>query len=84
MLQDCLFSRLVPVYAAFVDRVANKARSFKAAAEWDIQQRIRLSPRGRQAIASKLRQRVDGRKAKDLRERRCFSKHPQGRFYGIK
>lgn len=51
-----------------MDRVANKARSFEAAAEWDIQQHIRLSPRERQAIARQLRQRVYGRKAKDVRE----------------
>lgn len=63
------FSRgLFRFMLSFVDRVVNKARNFRAAAEWDIEQHIRLSPRERQAIARQLRQRVYGRKVKDVRE----------------
>jgi hypothetical protein len=50
-----------------VERVVHKARDFKAAAEWDVQQQVCLTPRERRQIARKLKERVYGREPKDVR-----------------
>jgi hypothetical protein len=50
-----------------VERVVHKARDFRAAEEWDIQQQIRMTPRERREIARLLKERVYGRKSKDVR-----------------
>jgi hypothetical protein len=50
-----------------VERVVHKARDFSAAAEWDIRQQVRLTPRERREIARQLKKRFYGRNAKDVR-----------------
>ena len=48
--------------------MVNKARSFQAADEWDIQQQIRMSPAERRAVARQLKRHAYGRDFKDVRE----------------
>ena len=55
------------VYTAHMDRVVHKAKNFAAAAQWDIEQQIQMTPQERQLIARRLRERVYGRKIKDVR-----------------
>lgn len=50
-----------------VDRTVNKARGFKAAEHWDIEQQVRMTPRERWSVARRLRQRTYGQKTKDVR-----------------
>lgn len=50
-----------------MERIVHKARSFKAADEWDIRQHVELSPRERQQIARELKRRVYGTAVPDVR-----------------
>jgi hypothetical protein len=50
-----------------VERIVHKARDFKAAAEWDIQQQVRMTPRERREIARQLKERFYDRDSKDVR-----------------
>jgi len=50
-----------------MDRIVNKARGFKAAQRWDIEQQTRMTPRERWSVARQLRQRTYGHKTKDVR-----------------
>jgi hypothetical protein len=50
-----------------MERTVHKARDFRSAAEWDIAQQIRMTPRERQSAARQLKIRVYGPNAKDVR-----------------
>lgn len=50
-----------------MERRVHKANSFQAAAEWDIEQQIRMTPKERRAIARQLKERVYGRRIRDVR-----------------
>jgi hypothetical protein len=54
-------------YTAGMERTVHKARGFRAAEEWDIAQQIRMTPRERWSVARRLKDRVYGRTAKDVR-----------------
>jgi hypothetical protein len=49
-------------------RICNKAKSFKEAEEWDIDQQLRMTPEERQDAAKVLRERVYGRNTVDVKE----------------
>ena len=49
-------------------RICNKAKNFKEAEEWDIEQQLRMTPGERQNAAKELRERVYGRKTPDVKE----------------
>ena len=51
-----------------MERIVNKAKNFREAEDWDIQQNIRMSPEERQSIAKKLKERVYGKNVPDVRE----------------
>ncbi len=55
-----------------MERVVHKAKSFKEADEWDIQQQISMTPEQRLQAAKELRDRVYPRDAKDVRA--CHAK----------
>lgn len=48
--------------------IFNKAKNFKEAEEWDINQQLSMTPEERQDAAKELRERVYGRKTIDVRE----------------
>jgi len=50
-----------------VERVVHKTKSFQAAAQWDIEQQVRMTPQERRAVARQLKERVYGRHTKDVR-----------------
>lgn len=54
-------------YNPGMERTVHKARTFRAAAAWDIQQQVRMTPRERWLAARQLRERVFGRHPKDVR-----------------
>ena len=56
-----------PTYPSDMERTVHKARTYRAAAAWDIQQQIRMTPRERWSAARQLRERVFGRNPKDVR-----------------
>ncbi len=47
--------------------IVNKAKNFKEAEEWDIQQQIQMTPEERQKVAKKLKERVYGKNPPDVR-----------------
>jgi hypothetical protein len=49
-------------------RIYHKAKNFKEAEEWDINQYLSMTPEERQGVAKALRKRVYGRKTADVRE----------------
>jgi len=49
-------------------RICNKAKNFKEAEEWDIEQQLRMTPEERQDAAKELRDRVYGRNVMDVKE----------------
>ena len=51
-----------------MERVIHKSHDFKSAAEWDIQQHIRMSPQERMRIARILKDRAYPPDSKDVRE----------------
>lgn len=55
-----------------MERVVNKASSFKQADDWDVQQQISMTPRERIRAARELQRRVYGKDSKDVRE--CATK----------
>ena len=50
-----------------MERVAHKAKGFKEADEWDIQQQVAMTPDQRIRAAKELRDRVYPHNAKDIR-----------------
>ncbi|MCL4786967.1 MAG: hypothetical protein KJ070_09285 [Verrucomicrobia bacterium] len=54
-------------YNPGMERTVHKARTFREAAAWDIQQQVRMTPRERWSAARQLRERVFGRNPKDVR-----------------
>ncbi|HTS16793.1 MAG TPA: hypothetical protein VMP11_04400 [Verrucomicrobiae bacterium] len=50
-----------------MERVVHKAKGFKEAEEWDIQQQIAMTPEERLRAAKELRDRVYPANAKDVR-----------------
>lgn len=57
-----------------MERVVNKAKSFKEAEQWDIIQQISLTPEERQKIAYELKIKAYGTNTKDVREIRLCKK----------
>ena len=55
-----------------MERVIHKAKSFKEADEWDIQQQIAMTPEQRLRAAKELRDRVYPANPKDVRA--CHAK----------
>jgi hypothetical protein len=51
-----------------MERVVHVAHGYAEAAQWDIEQQLRLTPQERQAIARELRRRVWGDDPPDVRE----------------
>ncbi len=51
-----------------MEKIVNKAKNFKEAEDWDIQQNIRMSPEERQSIAKRLKERVYEKDVPDVRE----------------
>ncbi|MBN2384043.1 hypothetical protein JXQ70_14300 [bacterium] len=51
-----------------MERIVNKAKSFKEADEWDIIQQLSMTPEQRQAIARELKRRMYGDHVPDVRE----------------
>ena len=51
-----------------MERVVHKAKSFKEADEWDIQQQVAMTPQERLDAAKELRDRVYPPPNKDVRE----------------
>ena len=49
-------------------RICNKAKNFKDAEEWDIEQQLRMTPEERQSASKELRERVYGKKTADVKE----------------
>jgi hypothetical protein len=56
-----------------MERVIHKAKSFKEADEWDIQQQVAMTPEQRLRAARELRDRVYPANAKDVRA--CHANH---------
>jgi hypothetical protein len=50
-----------------MQRTVHKARSFREAAAWDIEQQTRMTPNERRDVALQLRLRVYGTQSKDVR-----------------
>jgi hypothetical protein len=50
-----------------MERTVHKTRSFRAAADRDIEQQLRMTPRERWLAARQLKDRVYGRNVKDVR-----------------
>jgi len=51
-----------------MERIVNKARSFKAAADWDIRQNVTMTPQERMKAALELKRRAFPQPWKDVRE----------------
>jgi hypothetical protein len=54
-------------YDSAMQRTVHKARGFREAAEWDIEQQRRMTSNERRAVALQLRRRVYGPHPKDVR-----------------
>jgi predicted Fe-S protein YdhL (DUF1289 family) len=52
-----------------MERVANKARGFDAAREWDVAQYAAMTPDERRAVAKALRERLAAAKKQTKRQR---------------
>ncbi len=50
-----------------MERTVHKARSFRSAAQWDIEQQILMTARERWEVARQLKERVYGRNNRDVR-----------------
>jgi len=50
-----------------MEPIVNKAKTFEEADNWDIQQHVSMTPNERQAAAKKLKERVYGKNAPDIR-----------------
>ena len=50
-----------------MEPIINKAKTFEEADRWDIQQHVSMTPSERQAAAKKLKERVFGKHAPDIR-----------------
>jgi hypothetical protein len=51
-----------------MNRTFNKAANHKEAERWDILQQIKMTPRQRQRVASKLKERFYGKNVPDVRD----------------
>ena len=51
-----------------MERICNKAKNFKEAEDWDIDQHLRMTPEERQDAAKELKKRVYGDKTVDVRK----------------
>ena len=56
------------MYDARMERVANKAKGFDAARDWDIAQMAEMTPDERRRVAKALRDRYYGRDCPDVRD----------------
>ena len=70
-LRECVKVRIeealiIPRIPA-VERIVHKAYDFKSAAEWDIEQHVRMTPEERMRAARALRERAYPLDAKDVR-----------------
>jgi hypothetical protein len=59
-----------------MERVANKARSFREADEWEIQQHLSMTPQERMRAAKLLKERMFPGKNPDIREWHRSQKRP--------
>ena len=51
-----------------IERIFHKAKNFKEAEEWDIQQQIKMSHEERQMVSKVLRERVYGKDTVDVKK----------------
>ena len=51
-----------------IERIFHKAKNYKEAEEWDIQQQIKMSHEERQMVSKVLRERVYGKDTVDVRK----------------
>ena len=51
-----------------MERICNKAKNFKEAEDWDIEQQLHMTPEERQEAAKVLRERVYGQNTVDVKE----------------
>ena len=58
-----------------MERIFNKAKNNKKAAQWDILQQIRMSPEERMKVAKELKNRYYGNNPPDVRNSRVFFKY---------
>ena len=58
-----------------MERIFNKAKNNKQAAQWDILQQIRMSPEERMKVAKELKNRYYGNNPPDVRSNRKFAKY---------
>jgi hypothetical protein len=54
-------------YTLVMERTVHKARNFRDAEQWDLAQQIRMTPAERWSVARRLKERVYGKTAKDVR-----------------
>ena len=50
-----------------LERIVHKAKDFESAAEWDLQQQLRMTPQERMNVARTLKERVYPPDAMDVR-----------------
>ena len=50
-----------------MERTVHKSRSFREAAQWDVEQQVQMTPQERWLAARRLKERVYGRDPKDVR-----------------
>lgn len=55
-------------YRKIMEPIVHKARNFREAEAWDIEQQIRMTPEERQEIAKELREKYYGKNAPDVRD----------------
>lgn len=51
-----------------MERIFKKAKNYKEAQEWDIEQNLRMTPEQRQDVAKELRERVYGKETVDIKD----------------
>jgi len=52
----------------YMERIFKKAKNYKEAQEWDIEQNLRMTPEQRQDVAKELRERVYGKETVDIKD----------------
>jgi hypothetical protein len=61
-------THIFPTQTIDIERIANKARSFTEADEWEIQQHLSMTPQERMRAAKLLKERMFPGKNPDVRE----------------
>jgi hypothetical protein len=52
----------------YMERIFKKAKNYKEAQEWDVEQNLRMTPEQRQDVSKELRERVYGKETVDIRD----------------